>query len=76
MVYYKTASQPLDLNLKPKALLVSILLPLLSCVSVIITHVTMIHFKFEQAYIFQIIPYCYLDTLTYLLGKPFSDDSR
>ncbi len=75
ITYFKTTSKPLVLNLKSKALLISILLPLLSCVSVIITHVTMIHFKFERAFVFQIIPYCFLDTLTYMLGNSIVFDT-
>ncbi|XP_026474906.1 gustatory and odorant receptor 24-like [Ctenocephalides felis] len=35
----------------------------MSTMSVVVTHVTMVEF-----HVFQVIPYCFLDTLTYMLG--------
>ncbi|KAL9696542.1 hypothetical protein quinque_016121 [Culex quinquefasciatus] len=63
VLYQKTAGRELALNLKNKSLLIAVLLPILSCASVIITHVTMVEFQLVQ-----IVPYCILDTLTYMMG--------
>lgn len=63
VLYQKTAGRELALNLKSKSLLIAVLLPILSCASVIITHVTMVEFQLVQ-----IVPYCILDTLTYMMG--------
>lgn len=41
----------------------AIIIPILSTASVIITHVTMVHFQLTQ-----IIPYVFLEILTYILG--------
>ncbi|CAO1403783.1 unnamed protein product [Diamesa tonsa] len=67
-IYVKTSGRPLVVNLRTKAVLISILLPLLSCASVIVTHITMVNFKVEQIFLIQVIPYCFLDMLTYGLG--------
>ena len=67
-IYVKTSGRPLVVNLRTKAVLISILLPLLSCASVIVTHITMVNFKVEQMFLIQVIPYCFLDMLTYGLG--------
>jgi hypothetical protein len=42
------AGRQLNLQLKTKALLIAILLPIMSSLSVVVTHITMVHFKFEQ----------------------------
>uniref|UniRef100_A0A336LIB2 Gustatory receptor n=1 Tax=Culicoides sonorensis TaxID=179676 RepID=A0A336LIB2_CULSO len=62
-LYYKVTQTPLALTLKRKALMISIILPILSSVSVIVTHVTMVDFRLDQ-----VIPYCFLDTMTYMMG--------
>ncbi|XP_048478104.1 gustatory and odorant receptor 24 [Plutella xylostella] len=63
-VAYKSLSgRVLPVKLYKKALIISIIIPLLSTASVIITHVTMVHFKLTQ-----IIPYVFLEILTYILG--------
>ncbi|XP_065076024.1 gustatory and odorant receptor 24-like [Ochlerotatus camptorhynchus] len=62
-MYRRTAGRDLELDFKTKALLIAVLLPALSCLAVIITHVTMVEFQ-----LFQVIPYCILDTLTYMMG--------
>lgn len=62
-MYRRTAGRDLELNFKTKALLIAVLLPALSCLAVIITHVTMVEFQ-----LLQVIPYCILDTLTYMMG--------
>lgn len=62
-LYARVAGQQLRLNLRTKALMVAVLLPLLSTLSVIITHVTMVDFNIDQ-----VVPYCFLDTLIYMMG--------
>ncbi|XP_029707802.2 gustatory and odorant receptor 24 isoform X2 [Aedes albopictus] len=62
-IYRKTAGRELELSFRTKALLIAILLPVLSCLAVIITHVTMVEFQ-----LIHVIPYCILDTLTYMMG--------
>ncbi|KXJ74510.1 hypothetical protein RP20_CCG013518 [Aedes albopictus] len=62
-IYRKTAGRELELSFRTKALLIAILLPILSCLAVIITHVTMVEFQ-----LIHVIPYCILDTLTYMMG--------
>ncbi|XP_062554374.1 gustatory and odorant receptor 24 [Armigeres subalbatus] len=62
-IYRRTAGRELELSFKSKALLIAILLPTVSCLAVIITHVTMVEFQ-----LLQVIPYCILDTLTYMMG--------
>lgn len=70
MIYHKTIGKHLKLNLERKSLMISILMPLLSAVSVFLTHYvirdkeTMI----GKTFILQIAPYYYLDTLTYMIG--------
>lgn len=51
------------MKLYKKALIIAVIIPVLSTTSVIITHATMVHFKFMQ-----LIPYVFLEILTYLLG--------
>ncbi|XP_058456058.1 gustatory and odorant receptor 24 [Malaya genurostris] len=62
-LYQKTAGHELKLELKSKCLMIAVLLPVLSCVAVAITHLTMVQFELVQ-----VIPYCILDTLTYTMG--------
>ncbi|XP_053671307.1 uncharacterized protein LOC128721566 [Anopheles nili] len=62
-VYRKTSGRALELRLRTKALLIAVLLPILCSLSVAITHVTMVDFK-----LLQVIPYCVLDTITYMMG--------
>lgn len=61
--YKQLSGKALPVNLYKKALAISVIIPVLSTTSVIITHVTMVHFK-----IMQIIPYVFLEILTYILG--------
>ncbi|KAG4065698.1 hypothetical protein HA402_012376 [Bradysia odoriphaga] len=63
IIYYKVAGKMLPLNLKYTGMLVAICLPLLSSLSVVVTHLTMVDFKVSQ-----VIPYCILDNLTYMMG--------
>jgi len=69
-IYYKTAGKPLHVELRTKALLISILLPLLSAGSVVLTHyvIRTESMKVGEMFVLQVVPYCYLDTLTYMLG--------
>uniref|UniRef100_A0A182R1K5 Gustatory receptor n=1 Tax=Anopheles funestus TaxID=62324 RepID=A0A182R1K5_ANOFN len=62
-VYRKTSGRALELKLRTKAQVVAILLPILCSLSVAITHATMVDFK-----LLQVIPYCVLDTITYMMG--------
>jgi gustatory receptor len=62
-LYSKVAGRELGLKLRTKSLVVAILLPILSTASVIVTHITMIHFRIEH-----VIPYIFLDTLIYMMG--------
>lgn len=52
-LYHKVSQTPLALTLRTKALLIAVVLPLLSSLSVVITHVTMVDFRLDQ-----VIPYC------------------
>lgn len=52
-LYLKVSKVPLALTLRTKALMIAIILPILSSVSVIITHVTMVDFRLDH-----VIPYC------------------
>lgn len=63
VLYYNTSQRALPLNLSTKSLIVAIGLPILTTISVVVTHVTMVHFQVSQ-----VIPYCFLDTLTYMMG--------
>ncbi|XP_055696310.1 gustatory and odorant receptor 24 [Lutzomyia longipalpis] len=63
LLYFKVSKRSLAINLKTKALIIAIVLPLLASLSVVVTHVTMVHFRISQ-----VIPYCFLDTLTYMMG--------
>lgn len=51
IVYYKVAGKILPLNMKTKGLWVAICLPILSSLSVIVTHVTMVDFKVSQVHL-------------------------
>ncbi|KAJ2947628.1 hypothetical protein O0L34_g17429 [Tuta absoluta] len=63
-VSYKNISdRALPLKLYKKSLIIAIVIPIISTTSVIITHVTMVHFR-----LMQIIPYIFLEILTYILG--------
>ncbi|XP_053693674.1 gustatory and odorant receptor 24 [Sabethes cyaneus] len=63
VLYRKTAGRDLALQLKTKSLLIAVLLPMMSCAAVGITHVTMVDFE-----LIQVILYCILDTLIYMMG--------
>lgn len=62
-LYRKIAGNSLKINLKSKAYTISILLPVLSIASVIITHFFIVDFRVDQ-----VIPYCFLETLIYMMG--------
>ncbi|XP_053615595.1 gustatory and odorant receptor 24 [Plodia interpunctella] len=63
LMYRQMSSRPLPIKMYKKSLAIAIIIPALSTASVIITHVTMVHFK-----LIQIIPYIFLEILTYILG--------
>lgn len=59
------------MQLRRKAILISALLPLLSTASVLLTHYVIRKHetgKTKKSFLFQVGPYCYLDTLTYMMG--------
>lgn len=49
ILYFKVSGRVLPLNTQTKALLISIILPALSCLAVIVTHLTMVGFNIVQA---------------------------
>lgn len=63
VTYKQLSNRILPVKLYKKSLLIAIIIPILSTTSVIVTHVTMVHFKTSQ-----IIPYVFLEILTYMLG--------
>ncbi|KAM3961218.1 gustatory receptor 63a [Aphomia sociella] len=63
IAYKQMSGRSLPIKLYKKALALAIIIPVLSTTSVIVTHVTMVHFK-----LMQIVPYIFLEILTYILG--------
>lgn len=63
IAYKRLSGRTLPVLHYRKALALSIIIPILSTTSVVITHLTMVHFKPTQ-----IIPYVFLEVLTYMLG--------
>ncbi|XP_075162550.1 gustatory receptor 63a [Haematobia irritans] len=63
ILYYQISGHSVPLNLRRRAQNIAIILPVLSILSVIVTHITMADFNFVQ-----VIPYCILDNLTAMLG--------
>ncbi|XP_034835820.1 gustatory and odorant receptor 24 [Maniola hyperantus] len=61
--YKKLSANVLPVKLYKKALAIAVIIPILSTSSVVITHVTMVDFK-----VMQVIPYIFLEILTYILG--------
>jgi hypothetical protein len=63
-LYHKIAGKQLEVELQTKALVISILLPILSAASVILTHyvIRLEETEIEATFILQVFPYCYLDT--------------
>lgn len=70
-IYAKIVGKPLRVGLKRKALFISIALPLLSTTSVLLTHyvIKKQDTRIERMFLFQVGPYCFLDTLTFGLGS-------
>ncbi|XP_044750192.1 gustatory and odorant receptor 63a [Coccinella septempunctata] len=62
-LYKKIAKKKLDLFVGNKPLLMTIVLPIISCATMIVNHITMANFRLVQ-----VIPYCYINTVTYLVG--------
>lgn len=69
-IYYKTVGTPLKVQLRTKAILISILVPILSTASVLLTHyvIRTRERQHDRLFLFQVGPYCYLDSLTYMMG--------
>lgn len=63
MLYIQVSGRVLSLDMRTKGLVIAIGLPIVSSLSVIVTHVTMVDF-----HLIQIVPYCVLDNLTYMMG--------
>ncbi|XP_053955531.1 gustatory and odorant receptor 63a [Anastrepha ludens] len=63
ILYYQISGHSVPLNLFRKTTMIAVVLPVLSILSVVITHITMADFQFIQ-----VIPYCILDNLTAMLG--------
>ncbi|VVD03609.1 unnamed protein product [Leptidea sinapis] len=61
--YRSLSGRILSIKLYRKALAIALIIPILSATSVIITHITMLHFK-----LMQMLPYIFLEILTYVLG--------
>ncbi|KAF5281537.1 hypothetical protein FQA39_LY05072 [Lamprigera yunnana] len=62
-IYKKLNAKNLPVFTGNKPLIVTIILPIVSCGSMVINHITMAHFR-----TIQIIPYCYINTITFILG--------
>ncbi|XP_059225761.1 gustatory and odorant receptor 63a [Stomoxys calcitrans] len=63
ILYYQISGHSVPLNLRRRAQNIAIVLPVLSILSVVVTHITMADFNLVQ-----VIPYCILDNLTAMLG--------
>ncbi|XP_030385835.1 gustatory and odorant receptor 63a [Scaptodrosophila lebanonensis] len=63
VLYYQTCGHSLPLHLREKALWISIILPILSVLSVIVIHTTMVDLN-----LMQVVPYCILDNVTAMIG--------
>nr|XP_023022354.1 gustatory and odorant receptor 24 [Leptinotarsa decemlineata] len=62
-LYQKVTKNKFPLLLGNKSLIIAIGLPVLATVTMVVTHLTMVHFKFLQ-----VVPYCYINMITYLVG--------
>ncbi|XP_017774851.1 PREDICTED: gustatory and odorant receptor 24 [Nicrophorus vespilloides] len=62
-IYRKIQQKSLPLFTGNKPLIISLALPILSCVIMVVTHLTMVFFRFLQ-----VLPYCYINTITYITG--------
>jgi len=63
VLYYQISGHSLPLKLRQKAVYIATVLPILSVLSVVITHITMSDLNINQ-----VVPYCILDNLTAMLG--------
>lgn len=62
-VYRELSGHSLPLKLYKKALIIAVVIPILSIGAVIVTHTTMVHVQPMQ-----LVPYVFLEILTYMLG--------
>ncbi|XP_050306870.1 gustatory and odorant receptor 24 [Anthonomus grandis grandis] len=62
-IYSRISKKRLNLNLGAKPLIITIMLLVLGCGTMITTHLTMSTFI-----IYQVIPYCYINVITYMMG--------
>nr|ARO70539.1 antennal gustatory receptor 24 [Dendrolimus punctatus] len=63
VAYKQLAGRALPIKMYKKSMIIAIIIPILSTSSVIVTHVTMVHFRPMQ-----LLPYVFLEILTYILG--------
>ncbi|KAL3283038.1 hypothetical protein HHI36_006196 [Cryptolaemus montrouzieri] len=61
--YMKVVKKKMDIFLGNRPLMMTIALPIISCATMVINHITMVNFRFGQ-----VIPFCYINTVTYLIG--------
>ncbi|CAG9864389.1 unnamed protein product, partial [Phyllotreta striolata] len=62
-IYHKITRKKFIHFLGNKPLVVTFVLPVLACAMMIITHTTMVRFKFQH-----VLPYCYINVIIYLVG--------
>ncbi|XP_044267011.1 gustatory and odorant receptor 24 [Tribolium madens] len=62
-IYYKLTKKKLSVFFGNKPVILTVVLPLLACGVMVVTHITMAHFK-----IIQVVPFCYINCLIYLIG--------
>nr|AKC58581.1 gustatory receptor 4 [Anomala corpulenta] len=62
-IYQTITHKKLPLFMGNKPLLVTLGLPILSCGTMVVTHITMVHFR-----IVQVVPYCFINAITYIVG--------
>ncbi|CAG9767542.1 unnamed protein product [Ceutorhynchus assimilis] len=62
-IYTKISQKRLTLNVGSKPLIIIVALLVFGCGTMITTHVTMANFTVHQ-----VIPYCYINVITYMLG--------
>ncbi|RZC42344.1 gustatory and odorant receptor 24 [Asbolus verrucosus] len=62
-IYNKVTKKKMTIFFGNKPLIITVVLPVISCLTMVVTHVTMAHFK-----IIQVVPYCYINTIIYLVG--------
>ncbi|KAJ8950099.1 hypothetical protein NQ318_017824 [Aromia moschata] len=62
-MYNRVTKQQMPVFLGNKPLLITIGLPMLSVGTMVVTHITMVHFRFIQ-----VVPFCYINIIIYIIG--------